>query len=582
MHSLFPPSIFWKIYEYLLFRTGLFCLRLRCWREITWPDSLTSVVDTGGASGGESEWEYYTESSEEEQAVVPSSPAPPTAQQTKESARTETKTVQTSNNILQPTLTKAETELPAQKSFVQLKQSAPPPRPTITVKDQKAPAQPVTAKSQKTPLVENAKSKVVSSKETSVEANKPKFMPEVLKPKPPSNVAKAKPVPEPPEFKVATENPEPPEPPKPLSVTEASKPKAIPEVSKPKLVSDKHSISISALSQGESKKATSASLDVNKNISKVELVTVTSKPTKIVENKNNVQKPDSETANRNNSKPNDDKASVTENKSKAAAADSEASIKGNKRGEAGRDGDAPTKSKAKTEAKSQAAALEKESKSSAGAGGKKINNDISDAVVTKNDVNRQKIAVQQDASKAVKIAEKQTENGHKISTENKLISQKQNGNVLSNAKHPRENSELIISAFCSPPDKDKVKTKSDTDSPSRTSSPENQMPATSLDRLPTPLKNMFASNISPKLSPENAPKWYNNTPVEDPNFVNPNQVMAEMKKDLSKQATKVSKEEATLIKVSDQAAKPWYDDEDDDMRELLQKRPTILKEVDQV
>ena len=114
---------------------------------------------------------------------------------------------------------------------------------------------------------------------------------------------------------------------------------------------------------------------------------------------------------------------------------------------------------------------------------------------------------------------------------------------------------------------------------SRTSSPENGMPATSLERLPSALKNMFAGNISPpRSSPENAPKWYNNTPKDDP--TDSNKVIAQLKNDYNKQVKKHQKQEESLIKVSDAPSDPWYEDENDDMGELLTKRPSILKEVD--
>ena len=116
------------------------------------------------------------------------------------------------------------------------------------------------------------------------------------------------------------------------------------------------------------------------------------------------------------------------------------------------------------------------------------------------------------------------------------------------------------------------------DNVSRTSSPENGMPATSLERLPSALKNMFAGNPSPKSSPENAPKWYNNTPKDDPN--DPNKAIAQLKNDYNKQVRKQQKQEESLIKISDAPSDPWYEDEADDMSELLAKRPSILKEVD--
>ena len=116
---------------------------------------------------------------------------------------------------------------------------------------------------------------------------------------------------------------------------------------------------------------------------------------------------------------------------------------------------------------------------------------------------------------------------------------------------------------------------------SRTSSPENGMPATSVERLPSHLKNHFLGNPSPKSSPESTPKWYNNHPKVDPN--DPSKAIAQMKNDFNKQVRKTSKEQETLIKVSNEPSKPWYDDEDseeDDMKELLAQRPSILKEVD--
>merc|ERR1712001_593410 len=54
-----------------------------------------------------------------------------------------------------------------------------------------------------------------------------------------------------------------------------------------------------------------------------------------------------------------------------------------------------------------------------------------------------------------------------------------------------------------------------------------------------------------------------------------------MKADASRTQTKQSREEAYLSKISDVAEKPWYDDEDEDMQELLKNRPTILREIDQ-
>ena len=102
----------------------------------------------------------------------------------------------------------------------------------------------------------------------------------------------------------------------------------------------------------------------------------------------------------------------------------------------------------------------------------------------------------------------------------------------------------------------------------------------SLERLPSNLKNMFAGTKSPRSSPENGErKWFNNTPKVDPEQEQQNKMIAQMKNDYNKQMKKQSKEEEKLIKVSDQPSKPWYDDEDD-MKELLHKRPSILKEVD--
>ena len=106
------------------------------------------------------------------------------------------------------------------------------------------------------------------------------------------------------------------------------------------------------------------------------------------------------------------------------------------------------------------------------------------------------------------------------------------------------------------------------------------MPATSLERLPSNLKNMFSGTVTPRSSPENAPTWYNNTPKEDPNHINPTKAISEMKNDVNKQVEKQIKQEQTLIKISDKPDNPWYNEEDDDMKDLLQKRPSILKEID--
>ena len=126
----------------------------------------------------------------------------------------------------------------------------------------------------------------------------------------------------------------------------------------------------------------------------------------------------------------------------------------------------------------------------------------------------------------------------------------------------------------------KNEVKKDQENVSRTSSPENGMPATSLERLPSELKNMFVGNVSPRSSPENAPKWYNNNPKTDPDQERQNKMIAQMKNDFNKQVKNQSKEEESLIKVSNQPTNPWYNDDDDDMKELLLKRPSILKEVD--
>ena len=53
-----------------------------------------------------------------------------------------------------------------------------------------------------------------------------------------------------------------------------------------------------------------------------------------------------------------------------------------------------------------------------------------------------------------------------------------------------------------------------------------------------------------------------------------------MKNDYNKQVKKQQKQEESLIKISDAPSDPWYEDEADDMGELLAKRPSILKEVD--
>jgi len=215
------------------------------------------------------------------------------------------------------------------------------------------------------------------------------------------------------------------------------------------------------------------------------------------------------------------------------------------------------------------------------------------AAVTKTDDIRQKVdkvkpPVQKQSDKPPETTtEKQAEQTVKTCKQTKINESKETKKVEeSNVKdisapHQKENVDLILAPASKKSLDDEQKENKDE---SRISSPvQNNMPATSLDRLPSALKTMFTKteNVSPKLSPENAPKWFNNVPKEDPNYVNPTKVMSEMKKDVNNQKEKISKDEQTLIKISDQADHPWYNDDDDDMKELLQKRPSILKEIDQ-
>jgi len=216
--------------------------------------------------------------------------------------------------------------------------------------------------------------------------------------------------------------------------------------------------------------------------------------------------------------------------------------------------------------------------------------EVSAVVDIKNDINKQKVEkvkqlVEQRSDKPETRGQKQAE---QIVQSPKQTKMNEIAGGVKNVKVPdvkdlstvpqTENVDLILAPTKSVSSDDKQNQNKDE---SRISSPTQNMPATSLDRLPSPLKNMFAKteNTSPKHSPENEPKWFNNVPKED--SVNASRMMSEMKNDINKQKKKQSKEEKVLIKVSDQADHPWYEDTDDDMSDLLQKRPSILTEIDQ-
>ena len=53
-----------------------------------------------------------------------------------------------------------------------------------------------------------------------------------------------------------------------------------------------------------------------------------------------------------------------------------------------------------------------------------------------------------------------------------------------------------------------------------------------------------------------------------------------MKNDYNKQVKHQQKQEETLIKVSEAPPSPWYEEDEEDMKDLLAKRPSILREVD--
>ena len=117
-------------------------------------------------------------------------------------------------------------------------------------------------------------------------------------------------------------------------------------------------------------------------------------------------------------------------------------------------------------------------------------------------------------------------------------------------------------------------------SPSPMSPSPTQMTAASLDRLPSALKNMFVkTENTPKAKTADSPAWFDNVPSES--STNAMKAMNAMKADAKGTQQKQSREEANLIQISDSAEKPWYDDEDADMQELLKNRPTILREIDQ-
>merc|ERR1712106_719406 len=227
--------------------------------------------------------------------------------------------------------------------------------------------------------------------------------------------------------------------------------------------------------------------------------------------------------------------------------------------------DKVTKQEEKNASKSTIITQAKESKASETVDKKPPVNAVVDI---KNDINKQKV------EKVKQLVEKQPNK-----PDAKV--QKQSEQIVNTSKQTKENVDLILAPAKAVFTDDKQKENKDD---SRISSPTQSMPATSLDRLPSPLKMMFAKteNVSPpNHSPENEPKWFNNVPKEDANYINPSKVMSDMKNDINKQKKKQSKDEQILIKVSDQAENPWYDDNDDDMQELMQKRPSILTEIDQ-
>jgi len=251
--------------------------------------------------------------------------------------------------------------------------------------------------------------------------------------------------------------------------------------------------------------------------------------------------------------------------------------------------DKVTKQEEKNVSKSTTITQAKESKASETVDKKPPVNAVVDI---KNDINKQKVEkvkqlVQKQPDKPDAKVQKQSEQIVNTSKQTKINETKETKKVeVANVKdistvHQKENVDLILAPAKALFTDDKQKENKDD---SRISSPTQSMPATSLDRLPSPLKMMFAKteNVSPpNHSPENEPKWFNNVPKEDANYINPSKVMSDMKNDINKQKKKQSKDEQILIKVSDQAENPWYEDNDDDMQELMQKRPSILTEIDQ-
>merc|ERR1712142_736484 len=169
--------------------------------------------------------------------------------------------------------------------------------------------------------------------------------------------------------------------------------------------------------------------------------------------------------------------------------------------------------------------------------------EVSAAVDIKNDINKQKVEkvkqlVQQQPNKPETRGQKQAEQIVNSPKQTKINDITENKKVeVSNVKDisKAEHVDLILAPAKSVFTDDKQKENKDE---SRISSPTQNMPATSLDRLPSPLKIMFAKteNISPKHSPENEPKWYNNVPKED--TINASKIMSEMKNDINKQKKK--------------------------------------------
>merc|ERR1712106_130389 len=492
-------------------------------------NNLRSVKETEVKSEEESEWEYYTET-EPSDTEDPKKEAPitlPAVEKTTKTSKSNiSESVTSSTNIPKdtPKDIKTKSEAPVEKKK-QLRPKVVPKKELVEIS-----------------VTEPVESKKVTK--TNLDVNK--------------NIAEVKSI-------VV--------PPKAVKIPVKDVPKKNNDAVTQKISSDKTSVAASKLNQKPTEQSQTKS---QVGATKQEKDTADKKPTPVIKTD---QKPEqsnlkieSVTKVKEQTLPkaqNETPAKIAETAKVVTQEANNIPIKGNVKpksaGEVTPMSDKVTKQEEKNASKSTIITQAKESKASETVDKKPPVNAVVDI---KNDINKQKV------EKVKQLVEKQPNK-----PDAKV--QKQSEQIVNTSKQTKENVDLILAPAKAVFTDDKQKENKDD---SRISSPTQSMPATSLDRLPSPLKMMFAKteNVSPpNHSPENEPKWFNNVPKEDANYINPSKVMSDMKNDINKQKKKQSKDEQILIKVSDQAENPWYDDNDDDMQELMQKRPSLLTEIDQ-